>query len=219
MPSMQSAPSLDYVPINMNQAPIPGHAALPAEAADKKLSTLSIEGLFEIFSKVDGVSTAILPNYKERFVEHNINGKVLQHCNLDDLKQVLQMNFGDWELFRMLVLGLREREADEEFISKNVRFVESQASSGQDGVDNSLPPSSLVSNSSSTDGSLVRRGSSRGSSSYSGNKDREDNHGSVRKMTKQNLLTKQASLNEAYQGSDMEEGYNTPSGKGPQMWV
>lgn len=158
MPSMQSAPSLDYVPINMNQAPIPGHAALPAEAADKKLSTLSIEGLFEIFSKVDGVSTAILPNYKERFVEHNINGKVLQHCNLDDLKQVLQMNFGDWELFRMLVLGLREREADEEFISKNVRFVESQASSGQDGVDNSLPPSSLVSNSSSTDGSLVRRG-------------------------------------------------------------
>lgn len=30
----------------------------------------------------------MLPTYKERFVEHNINGKVLVHCDLDDLKKV-----------------------------------------------------------------------------------------------------------------------------------
>ncbi|KAK7023668.1 hypothetical protein SK128_026824 [Halocaridina rubra] len=80
---------------------------------------------------------------------------------------------------------------DDELIGKNVRFVDNHVTSTVDGVDDSLPPSSLVSNSSSNDGSLVRRGSSRASSTYSGNKEREDSHGSVRKMTKQNLLAKQ----------------------------
>lgn len=68
---------------------------LQPEAADKKLSSLSIEGLFEIFSKVEGVSTGILPAYKERFIEHNINGKVLLHCDLDDLKKVSKRSSRD----------------------------------------------------------------------------------------------------------------------------
>jgi hypothetical protein len=39
------------------------------------------------------------------------------------------MNFGDWELFRMLVVSLREQELavvthQEEIGSKNVRFVD-----------------------------------------------------------------------------------------------
>jgi len=43
------------------------------------------------------------------------------------LFQVLQMNFGDWELFRMLIASLREQELavvthQEELSSKNVRF-------------------------------------------------------------------------------------------------
>ncbi|XP_068222822.1 kinase D-interacting substrate of 220 kDa B-like isoform X3 [Palaemon carinicauda] len=198
LPSIQSAPSVDYnVPMSISQPLSTTHAALPAEAADKKLSTLSIEGLFEIFSKVDGVSIGLLPTYKERLIEHNINGKVLLHCNLDDLKQVLHMNFGDWELFRVLVLGLREREADDEYISKNVRFVDPHLSSGHDGVEDTNAPSSLISTSSSSnEGSLVRRGSSRSSSTYSGNKEREESHSSVRKMTKQNLLAKQVTMEE-----------------------
>ena len=41
--------------------------------------------------------------------------------------KVLQMNFGDWELFRMLIVSLREQELcvyshQEEQNSKNVRF-------------------------------------------------------------------------------------------------
>ncbi|XP_069989287.1 kinase D-interacting substrate of 220 kDa B isoform X3 [Penaeus vannamei] len=193
LPSIQSAPSVDFNPVPMNMNTASNTASLPPEAADKKLSSLSIEGLFEIFSKVEGVSTGILPAYKERFIEHNINGKVLLHCDLDDLKKVLHMNFGDWELFRVLVLGLREREADEEFIAKNVRFADThiQRNNSQDLEDNAAP-SSLLS-SSSGEGSLMRRGSSRASSTMSSNKDREDLHGSVRKVTKQNLLAKQAS--------------------------
>ncbi|XP_042204947.1 kinase D-interacting substrate of 220 kDa B-like isoform X3 [Homarus americanus] len=195
MPSIQSAPSVDFntVPMNVNAAITSGHTSLPPEAADKKLSTLTIESLFDIFSKVEGVSATMISNYKDRFVEHNINGKVLLHCDLDDLKKVLNMNFGDWELFRMLVLGLRDREADEDFISKNVRFADPQMQQcgshvPEDMLDDSAEPSSLAS---SMEGSLMRRGSSRASSTHSSNKDREDSHSTVRKLTKQNLLAKQ----------------------------
>ncbi|XP_069165232.1 kinase D-interacting substrate of 220 kDa B isoform X2 [Procambarus clarkii] len=222
MSSIQSAPSVDFntAPITVNPVLSTGQSSLPPEAADKKLSSLTIEGLFHVFSKVDGVSTTLISSYKERFIEHNINGKVLLHCDLDDLKKVLNMNFGDWELFRMLVLTLRDREVDEDFNSKNVRFadphLQQHGSQGVDVQDDSGEPSSLTS---SLEGSLMRRGSSRASSSYSSNKDREESHCSVRKMTKQNLLAKQASLNEAYHGSDNEEELHTPTDKGPHHWV
>ncbi|KAK4298504.1 hypothetical protein Pmani_029160 [Petrolisthes manimaculis] len=250
LPSIQSAPSVDFsaVPqIPHNTAThSSGHASLPPEAADKKLSTLTIEGLFDILSRLDGVSTAMLPKYKERLIEHNINGKVLVHCDLDDLKKVLCMNFGDWELFRMLVLGLREREADEELYSKNVRFADTHSteeeSHGGRGIpgedttdDNSMPPSSL--GSSSTEGSLMRRGSSRASSTHSSsgggggsstrgnstNKDpRED---SMRKSTKQNLLAKQASEIEGSENQqdaweeEEHEQQTPPVVQGSQQWV
>ena len=42
---------------------------------------------------------------------NNICGRVLLLCSLEDLKPVLNMNFGDWELFKSLVLALRNREA------------------------------------------------------------------------------------------------------------
>ncbi|KAK8734968.1 hypothetical protein OTU49_005752 [Cherax quadricarinatus] len=203
MPSIQSAPSVDYssIPVTINPVVNTGQASLPAEAADKKLSTLTIEGLFEVFSKVEGLSTT-LPSYKDRFLENNINGKVLLHCDLDDLKKVLNMNFGDWELFRVLVLGLRERELDDDYAIKNVRFASTTdghhqlgggAGGGEDVPDDTAEGSSLTS---SGDGSFIRRGSSRASSAYSSNKDREECHGSVRKLTKQNLLAKQVTMEE-----------------------
>lgn len=48
--------------------------------------------------------------YVRTFTENNINGRVLLNCNLDDLKKFSGMSFGDWELFRLAVLALRERE-------------------------------------------------------------------------------------------------------------
>lgn len=33
----------------------------------------------------------------------NVNGRVLSQCNLDDLKKEMEMNFGDWQLFRNMV--------------------------------------------------------------------------------------------------------------------
>uniref|UniRef100_A0A3P9KQU4 Kinase D interacting substrate 220 n=1 Tax=Oryzias latipes TaxID=8090 RepID=A0A3P9KQU4_ORYLA len=37
----------------------------------------------------------------------NINGRVLLHCNLDELKKEMEMNFGDWQLFRGMVRHLQ----------------------------------------------------------------------------------------------------------------
>ncbi|XP_063845071.1 kinase D-interacting substrate of 220 kDa B-like isoform X8 [Scylla paramamosain] len=203
LPSIQSASSVDlhHMPITVNPVAglSPTHASLPPEAADKKLSTLSVEGLFEVFSKVEGVSASMLPTYKEKLQEHNINGKVLLHCDLDDLKKVLHMNFGDWELFRILILGLREREADDDYLTKNVRFADPSHphQDDLDTPDGSLAPSSLTSHPGSMEGSLARRGSSRTSSMHSSSgggssgKERDDTHNSIRKATKQNLLAKQ----------------------------
>ncbi|XP_050730432.1 kinase D-interacting substrate of 220 kDa B-like isoform X8 [Eriocheir sinensis] len=205
MPNMQSSSSVDFnhVPITVNPMAglSPSHSSLPPEAADKRLSTLTIDGLFDVFSKVEGVSTGMLPAYKDRLQEHNINGKVLMHCDLDDLKKVLLMNFGDWELFRVLILGLREREADDDYLTKNVRFADAShhRHDDLDTPDDSAAPSSLTSHPSSMDGSLARRGSSRASSIHSGSgggsgKERDDTHSSIRKATKQNLLAKQGEL-------------------------
>lgn len=36
-------------------------------------------------------------------LQANINGRVLSQCNLDELKKEMEMNFGDWQLFRSTV--------------------------------------------------------------------------------------------------------------------
>uniref|UniRef100_A0AAQ5YG38 KAP NTPase domain-containing protein n=1 Tax=Amphiprion ocellaris TaxID=80972 RepID=A0AAQ5YG38_AMPOC len=41
----------------------------------------------------------------------NINGRVLTHCNLDELKKEMEMNFGDWQLFRGMVMEQRHAES------------------------------------------------------------------------------------------------------------
>uniref|UniRef100_A0A3Q3BKB4 Kinase D-interacting substrate 220a n=1 Tax=Haplochromis burtoni TaxID=8153 RepID=A0A3Q3BKB4_HAPBU len=41
----------------------------------------------------------------------NINGRVLTHCNLDELKKEMEMNFGDWQLFRGMVIEQRHAES------------------------------------------------------------------------------------------------------------
>ncbi|XP_027766895.1 kinase D-interacting substrate of 220 kDa-like, partial [Empidonax traillii] len=40
----------------------------------------------------------------------NINGRVLAQCNIDELKKEMNMNFGDWHLFRTMILEMRNSE-------------------------------------------------------------------------------------------------------------
>lgn len=48
--------------------------------------------------------------YARTLIDNNVSGRVLLNCNLDELKTLSGMSFGDWELFRVAVLALRERE-------------------------------------------------------------------------------------------------------------
>lgn len=74
---------------------------------------------------LDGLNTRALQEYTNIIKENNISGRVLIHCDLDELKKLLKMNFGDWEMFKVMIVSLREHEMttvlrqDE---SKNVRF-------------------------------------------------------------------------------------------------
>lgn len=49
---------------------------------------------------IESVSKPVLFFYP---LQANINGRVLTHCNLDELKKEMEMNFGDWQLFRGMV--------------------------------------------------------------------------------------------------------------------
>ncbi|KAI6235467.1 hypothetical protein M3Y95_00054700 [Aphelenchoides besseyi] len=40
-------------------------------------------------------------------VENNLNGLALQSCELDDLRQILQLPLGDWTLFKLFIEALR----------------------------------------------------------------------------------------------------------------
>ncbi|KAK0171309.1 hypothetical protein PV328_009054 [Microctonus aethiopoides] len=99
---------------------------LPSEILEIKLSNLSVHNVCDLLSKIDELNPDKIESYKNLVKENNINGKVLLHCDIGDLKQVLKMTFGDWELFRMVIVSLREQErtsvvtCDES--SRSVRF-------------------------------------------------------------------------------------------------
>ena len=56
---------------------------------------------------LDGLDKHAIPRYQTRIAEHNINGYVLLQCQLDELREVLGMTFGDWQLFKNMVLQMR----------------------------------------------------------------------------------------------------------------
>ena len=61
-------------------------------------------------SRINGLNTQQIPSYQQSVEENNINGMVLSQCELDELGKVLGMKFGDWQLFKTVVLSLREAE-------------------------------------------------------------------------------------------------------------
>lgn len=48
--------------------------------------------------------------YQMQLKDHNINGKVLAACDLNELRDAMQMAFGDWQLFKAWILTARTRE-------------------------------------------------------------------------------------------------------------
>ncbi|KAF7201731.1 kinase D-interacting substrate of 220 kDa B isoform X2 [Nothobranchius furzeri] len=75
------------------------------------LSSLSTEAVCERLKLIDGLDLNMLPHYAAKIKKANINGRVLTHCNLDELKKEMEMNFGDWQLFRGMVIEQRHAES------------------------------------------------------------------------------------------------------------
>ncbi|XP_065370599.1 kinase D-interacting substrate of 220 kDa isoform X3 [Calliphora vicina] len=74
-----------------------------------KLSDLTVEGIISLLERVEDLKptlTKLAPTLRENAV----NGRVLKYCELNDLKQVLNLSFGHWELFRLLITTMRDYE-------------------------------------------------------------------------------------------------------------
>ena len=57
---------------------------------------------------VDGIAKDKADAYCNIIKQSNINGKVLQNRDIQELRSVVKMNFGDWELFKMTLNAMRQ---------------------------------------------------------------------------------------------------------------
>ncbi|XP_026195094.1 kinase D-interacting substrate of 220 kDa B isoform X2 [Anabas testudineus] len=68
------------------------------------LSSMSTDAVCERLKQIDGIDPSMLSQYTSTIKKANINGRVLSQCNLDELKKEMEMNFGDWQLFKGMVM-------------------------------------------------------------------------------------------------------------------
>uniref|UniRef100_A0A8C2TI36 Kinase D interacting substrate 220 n=1 Tax=Coturnix japonica TaxID=93934 RepID=A0A8C2TI36_COTJA len=104
---------LPYPTLPLHEAP--GRAAsLFSQPSSACSSTTSFNGPFNSgvlspqphSSYYSGMTGPQHPFYNRA----NINGRVLAQCNTDELKKEMNMNFGDWHLFRSTILEMRNSE-------------------------------------------------------------------------------------------------------------
>jgi hypothetical protein len=83
---------------------------LQGDVHKKPLSSMYVDDVVRLVGSITGLNRRMLPSYTQRLVENNITGAVLMSCDLSELKPVLQMAFGDWELLRTLLEWMRLQE-------------------------------------------------------------------------------------------------------------
>ncbi|XP_076293167.1 ankyrin repeat-rich membrane spanning isoform X2 [Lasioglossum baleicum] len=103
-------PWIQLPPMEPAIKPLSAITTLPTEILEMRLSSLAVSGVCDLVDRIESLNPNQAPQYKNVIKENNINGRVLLHCDLQELKKVLKMAFGDWELFRMVIASLREME-------------------------------------------------------------------------------------------------------------
>ncbi|KAF0044328.1 hypothetical protein F2P81_003486 [Scophthalmus maximus] len=103
------------------------------------LSSMNTAAVCERLTQMDGIDSNMLPQYTSTIKKANINGQVLTQCNLDELKKEMEMNFGDWQLFRGMVMEQRHAES-QALLQDESRAVSEQGSSVQHHVEPSRRP-------------------------------------------------------------------------------
>ncbi|XP_037926963.1 kinase D-interacting substrate of 220 kDa isoform X3 [Hermetia illucens] len=83
--------------------------AFPEDILQMHLSELSTDGVIALIERIEDLKPT-LPKLEPILRQNAINGRVLKHCDINDLKNVLELSFGHWELFRLLITALRNSE-------------------------------------------------------------------------------------------------------------
>ena len=83
---------------------------LPRELQGLVLSSFSLEQVCQLVRTVEGINSSMADTYCASIVANNITGKVLLYCQTNELRNVINMNFGDWELFKLVLNAMREDE-------------------------------------------------------------------------------------------------------------
>lgn len=74
-----------------------------------RLTKLSVDGLTALLKGIEELEPAF--DRLSKALEANaISGRVLMHCDLNELKSLLGLSFGHWEIFRLLINCLRDIE-------------------------------------------------------------------------------------------------------------
>lgn len=130
----------------------------PEELMHVRLSKLSADGLYGILRQIDDLRPTV-DKLGDALLQNAINGRVLMHCDLAELKsvcriepiddyqmannkcswQILDLNFGNWEIFRQLVTGLREIERNQPTVKFGF-----DPNAFTDAMDSYVPPSASV---------------------------------------------------------------------------
>ncbi|XP_068920896.1 kinase D-interacting substrate of 220 kDa isoform X3 [Petaurus breviceps papuanus] len=74
------------------------------------LNSMNVDSVCEKLKQIEGLDQSMIPQYCATIKKANINGRVLAQCNIDELKKEMNMHFGDWHLFRSVVLDMRSAE-------------------------------------------------------------------------------------------------------------
>ncbi|XP_046877337.1 kinase D-interacting substrate of 220 kDa B isoform X1 [Hypomesus transpacificus] len=74
------------------------------------LSSMNTDAVCERVKHTEGMDQSMMAQYTATIKKANVNGRVLTQCNIDELKKEMNMNFGDWQLFRATVLEMRHVE-------------------------------------------------------------------------------------------------------------
>uniref|UniRef100_A0A674C3L2 Kinase D-interacting substrate 220b n=1 Tax=Salmo trutta TaxID=8032 RepID=A0A674C3L2_SALTR len=82
--------------------PSSGHGSASVVSATPVilLSSMNTDAVCERVKQIDGIDQSMLVQYTATIKKANVNGRVLTQCNIDELKNEMKMNFGDWQLFR-----------------------------------------------------------------------------------------------------------------------
>lgn len=68
--------------------------------------------------KIKGINSLQVNIYKICMMDNNIGGLVFLICDIDEFREVLVMKFGDWQLFKLVFIGFRQKEIENEEVNQ-----------------------------------------------------------------------------------------------------